>query len=253
MQAILQDEPVLDGLREPLRTIVRECLAKDPSQRPTAADVGDRLRALPPRLGDQGLRPDQPGPTDGIAPETGRPPTSTPVRRHRGVHHGPRGRRLPPAPVRRRRQDVRGARDPGGREFPVPRRTPNPRRGRARQRAASAARPPALRRRRRPETRTRPVSHRTVRAVAYPGRPRPQPEERRRKRPPARRHWEPSRRAMAPATANLADTPAPCTSTTATTRATAPARTTVTLTELCRWKYPSKPNVKADGTTCKSY
>ncbi|MFD5510449.1 serine/threonine-protein kinase [Streptomyces sp. NPDC127051] len=42
---IVHDEPVLDGVPEPLLALVRECLAKDPAARPTAEDVRARLGA----------------------------------------------------------------------------------------------------------------------------------------------------------------------------------------------------------------
>ncbi|CAM5658003.1 serine/threonine-protein kinase [Streptomyces avidinii] len=40
---IVHDEPRLDGVHEALLPLVRECLAKDPEQRPSAADVAARL------------------------------------------------------------------------------------------------------------------------------------------------------------------------------------------------------------------
>ncbi|WP_159046099.1 serine/threonine-protein kinase [Streptomyces sp. WM6372] len=42
---IVHDEPVLDGVPQPLLALVRECLAKDPAARPTAEDVRARLGA----------------------------------------------------------------------------------------------------------------------------------------------------------------------------------------------------------------
>ncbi|WP_344448686.1 serine/threonine protein kinase [Actinocorallia aurantiaca] len=47
MYSVLHSEPYLDGLDGRLETIVRACLEKDPAKRPTAVEVGDRLRALP--------------------------------------------------------------------------------------------------------------------------------------------------------------------------------------------------------------
>lgn len=47
MHAILHDEPDLQALEEPLRSVVRDCLAKDPAERPTAARVAEKLRASP--------------------------------------------------------------------------------------------------------------------------------------------------------------------------------------------------------------
>ncbi|WP_067453224.1 serine/threonine protein kinase [Actinomadura macra] len=46
MQSILHADPNLDALDGRLGGIVRACLAKDPARRPTAAEVGDRLRVL---------------------------------------------------------------------------------------------------------------------------------------------------------------------------------------------------------------
>ncbi|MFE1414375.1 serine/threonine-protein kinase [Streptomyces sp. NPDC085524] len=40
---IVHDEPVLDGLPEPLLPLVRQCLEKDPERRPTAEEVRARL------------------------------------------------------------------------------------------------------------------------------------------------------------------------------------------------------------------
>ncbi|WP_405443854.1 hypothetical protein [Streptomyces avidinii] len=56
---IVHDEPRLDGVHEALLPLVRACLAKDPEQRPSAADVAARLEGgqkdgwgavVPPRL-----------------------------------------------------------------------------------------------------------------------------------------------------------------------------------------------------------
>ena len=54
-------EPSLNGLEEPLRTLVREAMAKDPTQRPTARELVRRLSTA-----------DQPTPT-GAAPGTEQP------------------------------------------------------------------------------------------------------------------------------------------------------------------------------------
>ncbi|MFD9359480.1 serine/threonine-protein kinase [Streptomyces sp. NPDC060031] len=42
---IVHDEPLLDGVPQPLVPLVKECLAKDPDRRPTAEDVQARLGA----------------------------------------------------------------------------------------------------------------------------------------------------------------------------------------------------------------
>lgn len=47
MHSVLHDEPDLDHLDGKLRELVSACLAKDSSLRPTAAQVVERLRALP--------------------------------------------------------------------------------------------------------------------------------------------------------------------------------------------------------------
>ncbi|MFE3450382.1 serine/threonine protein kinase [Nonomuraea sp. NPDC059194] len=47
LHLILQGEPDLGGLQGALRALLAECLDKDPARRPTAAQVLERLRALP--------------------------------------------------------------------------------------------------------------------------------------------------------------------------------------------------------------
>ncbi|MER6946743.1 protein kinase [Nonomuraea sp. NPDC000554] len=47
LHIILHGEPDLGGLEGALRALLEECLAKDPARRPTAAQVIERLRALP--------------------------------------------------------------------------------------------------------------------------------------------------------------------------------------------------------------
>ncbi|MFI7124960.1 serine/threonine-protein kinase [Nonomuraea sp. NPDC050153] len=47
LHAILHGEPDLGGLQGPLRGLLEECLSKAPDRRPTAAQVIERLRALP--------------------------------------------------------------------------------------------------------------------------------------------------------------------------------------------------------------
>ncbi len=59
MRSILEDEPHLDGLDGRLAPLVRACLAKDPADRPTSAEVVDSLRALP----GQARQPIGPPPT----------------------------------------------------------------------------------------------------------------------------------------------------------------------------------------------
>ncbi|WP_328792516.1 MULTISPECIES: serine/threonine-protein kinase [unclassified Streptomyces] len=82
---IVHDEPHLDGVPQPLRALVRECLAKDPQQRPLAEDIAARLAGGSPA---QGWGPAAP---QALAAEAGRretelrhlltlppPPTSAP-------------------------------------------------------------------------------------------------------------------------------------------------------------------------------
>ncbi|MFG2873552.1 serine/threonine-protein kinase [Streptomyces sp. NPDC048337] len=50
---IVHDEPLLDGVPQPLLPLVRECLAKDPDRRPTAGEVLARLGAAEEREGQE--------------------------------------------------------------------------------------------------------------------------------------------------------------------------------------------------------
>ncbi|MFI6291083.1 protein kinase [Nonomuraea sp. NPDC050790] len=52
LHLILQGDPDLGDLDGPLRRLLEECLAKDPAGRPSAAQVIERLRALPPPAWD---------------------------------------------------------------------------------------------------------------------------------------------------------------------------------------------------------
>ncbi|MFE0155212.1 serine/threonine protein kinase [Nonomuraea sp. NPDC059007] len=52
LHLILQGDPDLGELDGPLRLLLGECLAKEPARRPTAAQVIERLRALPPPAWD---------------------------------------------------------------------------------------------------------------------------------------------------------------------------------------------------------
>ncbi|MET9693839.1 serine/threonine-protein kinase [Streptomyces sp. NPDC006514] len=63
---IVHDEPHLDGVPQPLRELVRECLAKDPQQRPLAEDIAARLAGGSPV---QGWEPAAP---QALAAEAGR-------------------------------------------------------------------------------------------------------------------------------------------------------------------------------------
>ncbi|MFD7783330.1 serine/threonine-protein kinase [Streptomyces nojiriensis] len=63
---IVHDEPRLDGVPRPLHALVRECLAKDPQQRPRAEDIAARLADDGP---EQGWGPAAP---QALAAEAGR-------------------------------------------------------------------------------------------------------------------------------------------------------------------------------------
>ncbi|MFD7913636.1 serine/threonine-protein kinase [Streptomyces sp. NPDC059752] len=104
---IVHDEPHLDGVPQPLRALVRECLAKDPQQRPLAEDIAARLAGGSPA---QGWGPAAP---QALAAEAGRretelrhlltlppQPTSTPhTPRANGALGTPGADSSPPASV----------------------------------------------------------------------------------------------------------------------------------------------------------
>jgi serine/threonine protein kinase len=253
MQAILQDEPVLDGLREPLRTIVRECLAKDPSQRPTAADVGDRLRALPPPAWE----------TKGSAPTNpDLPPES---RRKRGGRRRPLlfgaiaasivglaggaylllpsdgDDRTPAAPATPEAVKVSGtptstelAASPSapasGEHNPTPDTSKTPATGPGDRDVPAAPPDVSAPRTTQPATggekKETPSSPKTLGTISGSD---------------AARYCKSRGHQGAVHMYNVYS----CYG--------AQGRTTATVTEICRWKYPSRPNVEADGSTCKSY
>ncbi|MEO3785519.1 protein kinase [Actinocorallia sp. B10E7] len=82
MYSVLHGEPHLDGLDGRLEAIVRACLEKDPAKRPTAVEVGDRLRALPAPAWQNGVVP-SPGPRDDERERSGGYPTVPGGHRHR--------------------------------------------------------------------------------------------------------------------------------------------------------------------------
>ena len=82
MYSVLHAEPHLDGLDGRLETIVRACLEKDPAERPTAVEVGDRLRALPAPAWQTGGGP-PPLPRDDERERSGGDPTAPGRHRHR--------------------------------------------------------------------------------------------------------------------------------------------------------------------------
>ncbi|MFI6539877.1 protein kinase [Nonomuraea sp. NPDC050547] len=130
LHLILQGDPDLGELDGPLRLLLGECLAKDPAQRPTAAQVIERLRALPPpawdtvpvrRTAATGFAaPDVPG-----LPAAAGPPT-TPVavapprararrgQRHRTAGAGRRGAAGTRGPAPGAPPPPRGGGPPGG-------------------------------------------------------------------------------------------------------------------------------------------
>ncbi|QKW38574.1 protein kinase [Actinomadura sp. NAK00032] len=260
MRAILEDEPDLGGLRAPFAAIVRECLAKDPAKRPTAADVGERLRDLPSPAWEGGAEP-----AVSAAPDTVQDSASDAGRSGKG----------------RRRALLIGVAVAafvvalGGGYVLLP----SDGEGRTSEAAET------------PETATSSG----VPATGTTGPPASPSESASREAGPSSATSKAPESGAAPSTGSGSRTPRPSgkpsepsgggeekapagPKTLGTISASdgtgycrsrgyagavreyggdyscygAPGRTTVTLTALCRWKYPNHSNVKADGTTCKS-
>ncbi|MEU6847037.1 serine/threonine-protein kinase [Streptomyces sp. NPDC046716] len=71
---VVHDEPELSGVPGPLVPLIRRCLAKDPAERPSPAEIMDSLRQLPEELpASVPLIPAQrgPGPGERARPDTG--------------------------------------------------------------------------------------------------------------------------------------------------------------------------------------
>ena len=102
---IMYEEPDLSGLPPSLRTVVRECLAKDPARRPTARDL--LLRLVDPSAQRTPAVPVGPAAPVDSAPATGPfPPLADPT------ISGPGPARFPgpgPAPARSRRGPILAA------------------------------------------------------------------------------------------------------------------------------------------------
>ncbi|MEV4675933.1 protein kinase [Actinomadura sp. NPDC049382] len=273
MRAILEDEPDLDGLRAPFAAIVRECLAKDPARRPMAAQVGERLRDLPSPVWEAGgAAPAEPAPPEPqavvVAPDTVHDSASeAPARGRKG----------------RRRALLIGAAVAafvvalGGGYILLPSEgeggtseaseTPDTARSSGVP-AAGTTGPPASP----SESASRGSGPSSATSKAPPGGPAPSTGSGGRTPRPSAKPSEPS------GGGGTEEKPPTGPKTLGTISATdgttycrsrgyagavreyggdyscygAPGRTTVTLSELCRWKYPNHSNVKADGTTCKS-
>lgn len=75
MNRIAHEPPRLDGVEEPLRGLLAECLAKDPARRPTAQQVLDRLVRRSQRTAPGGVPASAPAP----APAPPRPSAPAPA------------------------------------------------------------------------------------------------------------------------------------------------------------------------------
>ncbi|MFI6935421.1 PQQ-binding-like beta-propeller repeat protein [Streptomyces sp. NPDC050287] len=80
---VMYEQPALDGVQEPLRSVVERCLAKDPAARPELAELHRMLRALPGTAA-----PMAPGTTDpAVAPGTADQPMAPAAADRAGSRH----------------------------------------------------------------------------------------------------------------------------------------------------------------------
>ncbi|GLW51110.1 serine/threonine protein kinase [Streptomyces sp. NBRC 14336] len=81
---VVHDEPVLDGVRQPLRSVLERCLAKDPAERPGLDHLAQEFaRLLPEEDPADDLPTVTPGGGLPHESDTGAPPFTAPARRHR--------------------------------------------------------------------------------------------------------------------------------------------------------------------------
>ncbi|GAA3254766.1 protein kinase domain-containing protein [Nonomuraea helvata] len=96
---VLNNDPRLGSLDGPLLDVVRECLAKDPAQRPTAREVIMRLLRNPSTGSDQDAtwNPPAPDPPEeqGFSGTTWNPPPDQDIPEERGEQAAPRSARKP--------------------------------------------------------------------------------------------------------------------------------------------------------------
>ncbi|MFF0522060.1 serine/threonine-protein kinase [Actinomadura nitritigenes] len=78
MNRIAHEPPRLDGVEEPLRGLLAECLAKDPARRPTAQNVLDRLVRRSQQTASGGVPAPAPAPVQPPAPAAVSPAPAAP-------------------------------------------------------------------------------------------------------------------------------------------------------------------------------
>ncbi|WP_232835362.1 serine/threonine protein kinase [Actinocorallia populi] len=262
MYTILHGEPDLDGMDGRLESIIRACLEKDPALRPTAVEVGDRLRALPAPVWHTGGGPPPETRDDGPERPDGPEPAS-PEKCGRRLRLGAAALGVlalvaavfSAVPALRTEKPAETPRDLSGKVLPPP----DPTVSEGQQAVAMPSPTQTPRTSRTPKNRNSPRDPDDAprpSGTRPPATEKPSPP-----RPPSPSSQPPPSDPRTLGTVTGPDMARYCTSQgyslyfyyngTLTCRGN--GSKTTDLTAVCRWRHPAEPDVRANGTTCVSH